>query len=1008
MVQKGFIKFLDNLGFSEKDITKNLKDETFVYLKSLNHPGITDTAEENDNIGYENDICVKYIYIPLKNLNEILFNKHSELWNENKEQVFVAASEDDTYLINVRIKPNPDNPLKNNIVESFSYGINSEGFSHDELKRLKEILGKESIDSAYFFDFVFEKTKQQKAQEVDKDLLLNLIQLRNDLLKIADAPDIIHLLILRCLFIKYLEDRGTYEKDYLLNILKTDSVQKLIDAFEQIKQINGDIFKYDSFAVDDIHNKYLHKLEVFFSCFDYRTGQGSLFPYNFSKIPIQLISHVYEAFLSNTRKGNKGIYYTPAFVVRFMLAHTLASRLKDKNNATVLDPACGSGAFLVEAFKELVKRNHAENDYDKKVDILRKQIWGIDIDKHALQIAVFSLYLALLEGENPKDIQEKIKNAYPVLPSLINQTITKGNSLVDDIYPERTFDCIVANPPWGAVTKDGDEEDRKERKAIEEKGKIGTLKGINGKIEFPEYKNVSDYQRSQAFLLRINKWCHSKTVCSLIANNPVFLNENAKEFRIDLLNTYRITFFYELSHLNKILFKKRTIGQIKINGKDENIETGASEPCVILIFDKEDIQDNIIHYISPKLTKLSESFELIHYSQKDIKTAKQSEFQQDDYWLWRIFVNGSWADYQLIKRIYLGKETLRIECRSGFQPKKTMKTLGEPFFRDLIEPTHFEQYVITTPLKKFDMNQELHRKRDENIFQGKRILIPVRPLSSDKLKIRGIRVDKDIVHKDNILCIKISKNNEFVQNYAPYLAILNSSFLGYYLYHISSQWGKGEEKRSSLRNSDIENLPFPEINSSDKRIQKLMALVEEIEFAKKAGKNTSRIEHQIDELVFDLYDLLEFDKEIIREFYQINVEREKNPFITEKDLQQYVDKFRNVFCFILADHLGLNAGYRISPNLGAYISFTIVKKDELISEIRTDSTGDRQLIDIVKQKQLSQTFFAHRLNEDKVKIYDDNQFFIIKSNYFKDWTVKQAIDDANEEIGLILKQLPKQ
>ncbi|HLC16248.1 MAG TPA: hypothetical protein VJL89_08485 [Thermodesulfovibrionia bacterium] len=59
MVQKGFIKFLDNLGFSDKDITQNLKDETFVYLKYLK-PGITETAEENDNIGYKNDICIKY------------------------------------------------------------------------------------------------------------------------------------------------------------------------------------------------------------------------------------------------------------------------------------------------------------------------------------------------------------------------------------------------------------------------------------------------------------------------------------------------------------------------------------------------------------------------------------------------------------------------------------------------------------------------------------------------------------------------------------------------------------------------------------------------------------------------------------------------------------------------------------------------------------------------------------------------------------------------------------
>src|SRR3972149_11966157 len=144
----------------------------------------------------------------------------------------------------------------------------------------------------------------------------------------------------------------------------------------------------------------------------------------------------------------------------------------------------------------------------------------------------------------------------------------------------------------------------------------------------------------------------------------------------------------------------------------------------------------------------------------------------------------------MIKKIYLEKETLEIKCKSGFQPKTTMKTLGEPLYRDLIEPSHFEQYVIKAQLKKFNWNQELRQKPDKSIFQGKRILIPLELSKSDKLKIRGIRVDKDIVHKDNILCIKISKNNEFIQNYAPYLAILNSSFLYSFIRIIDFREGK--------------------------------------------------------------------------------------------------------------------------------------------------------------------------------------------------------------------------
>lgn len=352
---------------------------------------------------------------------------------------------------------------------------------------------------------------------------------------------------------------------------------------------------------------------------------------------------------------------------------------------------------------------------------------------------------------------------------------------------------------------------------------------------------------------------------------------------------------------------------------------------------------------------------------------------------------------------------LEIECTSGFQPSKSQPNEKTVIERELITPSDFERFFIKKTLRLFNWNRNFRRNpevKNPDFFKRKRILVPTRPLKSDNLRLRGVRVEGDITHKHNVLSINIKKNNIFIEDYASYLAILNSSFFGYYLYHISSQWGKGEKKRDALRNSDIEKLPLPEINPSDDRIQTLTTLVEQIETHKKEGKDTQSLEHHIDELVFDLCDLLEFEKEMIREFYQVNVEREGD-IVTPDDLQNYVDKFRNVFSFILADHLVLNASHRISSNLGAYISFTIIPQANMIPGVKKDTKEDQQLLDIVKKQQLSQTLFSHRLNEDKVKIYTDNTFFIIKSNYFKDWTIRQAMIDANEEIGLIVKELPQ-
>jgi hypothetical protein len=117
-----------------------------------------------------------------------------------------------------------------------------------------------------------------------------------------------------------------------------------------------------------------------------------------------------------------------------------------------------------------------------------------------------------------------------------------------------------------------------------------------------------------------------------------------------------------------------------------------------------------------------------------------------------------------------------------------------------------------------------------------------------------------------------------------------------------------------------------------------------------------------------------------------------------------VERFRANFKSVLAPEYKFNADYRVSANIGAVIRFRIVDEKEFNLEIERKEIP---FFNIVKKKQLQQSYFAKMLNEDKVKIYDGNCFYIIKSNYFKDWTERQAMKDANEEIGLLLKNLPE-
>lgn len=968
-----FRRYLTSLSYSDEEIVAGLLDETTFSYK----------------VDAEGRLTVKYIFTPT---NNDIYLEHRSLWNMNQDNVFIAVTDQQSHIINVKEKPDAQRPLKNAIcLRTFEYGINSIGF--EEI--IPSEISKQYIDSAFFFDFVTKN--QRKGQEVDKDLLLNLLQLKSDLISDSNE-EMIHLLILRCIFIKYLEDRGIFEADYLINILKSLDPKQLVAAFNEIKKINGDVFKYDTFKVTDIKQQYLKQLALFFET-DYRSGQHFLFPYQFDRIPIQLISHVYEAFLKDNSKKRKGIYYTPSFLVDFMLNQLFGGENSPAlSSARCLDAAVGSGAFLVECFKRIQASFGRPLSFDEKKSILETQLFGIDIDQKALQITAFSLYLALLETEDPDFIRNEIQHAHPILPSLIGSTLMSANAITDDVFKGETFEYIVSNPPWGSVPKVEDAQDpqeieniNKERKAIANKGKGNGI-----------FAYVSDFERSQAFLARFREWMGPSTRVAAVVKNSIFLNDNAEDFRKYLLNTYSLEKFFELSHYNKILFKKKNIGEIK----GQQVELGASEPCAVVILKQlpEVIDAELTTtYISPKLSLFAENFNVIHFTTRDSFELMQSMLKDhDDYW--KILVNGDLDSYKIIEKLSLQGDLL-VEARAGFQPKANMKSLGNAQWVPIVEPGDFKQYELinSATLPVFDWNQGLHRRREFNVFQGTRIVVPVRPLKSDRFLFKGALIHDDIVYKHNMITIKFKDGDQYLSDYLPYLGIINSKLIGFLFYQLSIQWGKGDGKRDTIRNVDIERLPIKKV--TDPLLAKEFSnVVSKIQAAIKAGKEPENETRELDELVFKHYGLLEYEKQVINEFYQMNVDRPNPPLntVTATDLSQYFNAFAKAFQLVLADKTFLSATYNISSNMGALICFQVSQREVSEPFKRGD---DKHIINFVKSGQLKKAEALKVLEEDKIKLYDKDHFYLIKSNQFKDWTVRQAVVDAREEIQQFIKHL---
>ncbi len=295
------------------------------------------------------------------------------------------------------------------------------GFSLSSNKKLLEKLTDAiDIDDFSFWNLHSGKTWEKyesafKVKRLDTYLLEN-ISAAIDLLRTENfSKEEANSVIGRLIFARYLIDRGVelnenyiskgIEKSSFLDLIL--SPIKLYSFFDYLRdEFNGHLFpvsKEEKKKFNQKHSKILHNL---FSGNHVRSGQLSLFNlYDFNIIPVELISNIYERFIGKEERESSQSFYTPSFLVDYILKETVEEHLKKKASCKVLDPSCGSGIFLVETLRKLIERNLSKqktiND-EKLKELLISNIYGIDRDANAINVAIFSLYLTLLDYKHPR------------------------------------------------------------------------------------------------------------------------------------------------------------------------------------------------------------------------------------------------------------------------------------------------------------------------------------------------------------------------------------------------------------------------------------------------------------------------------------------------------------------------------------------------------------------------------------------------------------------------------
>ncbi|RJS79230.1 hypothetical protein CW713_08665 [Methanophagales archaeon] len=700
------------------------------------------------------------------------------------------------------------------------------------------LLSKESAVSGVLDTYEKKRTRETIDVAILKDLhesrilLTNNIHLKNPELDKNLLRECVQKILDRLIVMRVAEDR---------NIISSDSIFKQLETWKETV-LNKEV---RTFMMDlkntfrDFDFSYNTKLFEEHPCDDLKIDNdiieeviNRLYNYNFEMISSDVLGAVYENYIGHILKEFEegveiaedkkvrkifGIYYTPTYVVDYIVKNTLGEVLKDKtpkevSKIRVLDPACGSGSFLIKAFdylkeyydkynkkaRENARKNKSIREWNSipKVErkILTENLFGVDLDEQAAEIASVNLMLkGLKKGEKlPLILGENIK----VGNSLISGSEDElkdyfGNSWKDkkpfnwdeefkEVFEQGGFDIVIGNPPW-----------------IESK-KMGLQDKSYYKSNFSTMKK--QYDIFNGFVERGLKVLKDGGYLSFILPNRFLMNPDYEKFRKFLLRNAEIVeildigenVFASVEMPALIVTLRKQSEEVKRNNNIIRIRTGLKKP--------ESIQNSDwIEYYIPQQRFWEENKCLFSVYQQPKLDSIIKKIEVKSQNLKELVYNA--------RGVEIGKRSPLISVeRKGANYVPFL--VGEDIDRYLIRNSRY--------LKLGDPSVDY---KSSSLYEGEKILI--------RKTGTGIKATYDnsgyyVIQVIYILKAKVGINLKFL------LALLNSKLMSFYYF---SKFGeKSKRVFPHLRQETLLQLPIRTINfanPSEKAIyDRLIALVD--------------------------------------------------------------------------------------------------------------------------------------------------------------------------------------
>lgn len=609
----------------------------------------------------------------------------------------------------------------------------------------------------------------------------------------------INKIIIQSILIKYLEERidangqkllsdkffKKYNSNTFNEVLRNGKFVELLEDLNDHKEgFNGNVFEWS-----EEHKQILKILDlsILASLLDsnnsLKTRQNALFPewryFEFKYIPVELISRLYEEFLASTddpnltqeeKKKKEGTFYTPSHLVKLLVDEALPLKKYkeiDLDNFQVLDPSCGSGIFLVIVFKRLVQIWRLKHDmsFPDKDDLktILKNIYGIDKEEQAVQLASFSLCLALCNELEPIEIIKKLK-----FDDLRKTNIIHSDFFANHNLSNKKFNLIIGNPPFVR----GGTKEYKDKISLLEKEEI----------------NIPNNQLALKFLVDSYRYLKPKGLqCLIIKSADLLYNSSSDTFKRALFqktNILQILDFTALARNKSLWDNKEKIG----DGKKKLLEVDTL--AIFTKNEKPDFQKNILHLIfrRTKATKERIVFEIDEYDLHFVnrQTAIESPYIWKNNLLGGGRIKNTIDKLSRLATLEEFRKAKSIDCGEGIGGPKSLPN-------DAFLPTQIDESYLNESYYNSFKN-----KKDLTIFLAPNLLI------KENIELPFSLNDKKIKFNNETVGFH-SKNKEHLKTIFNSLRINHSIFQ---FYIICTSGKMLIYKNTACKKEDILNLPF--------------------------------------------------------------------------------------------------------------------------------------------------------------------------------------------------------